>query len=120
MRWQMKTATTVSEYDLEATAPELARLRELARATRATTDRPIGTLIGVPDCGVCVVEVRLGADIDGGLLWLYRADATGGQWIEFPGGDVEYVRVKEQLREILPMHVCVWWEGEGEYRWEDT
>jgi hypothetical protein len=80
----------------------------------------IGTLIGVPDCGVCAIELRLGADIDGNIRWLYRADFTDGAWLEHGcGGNVEFESMKRVLREEVPLHVAVWYESDDAYQWMD-
>jgi hypothetical protein len=88
----------------------------LAQSARVS----VGTLIGVPDVPPCVMECRMGADTEGELRWMVRADVTDGAWVVHGcSGKAGWRELKEILRDEFPLHVAVWYEGDDAYQWMD-
>jgi hypothetical protein len=111
----------VNVWDIESDEV-LSKLRALAEmaAGSGSAIPDTGRLIGPCEVPPLVVEVRLGADITGEIVWLYRADITDGAWRDHGYlGTRSFADVKEQLARVLPEHVCVWYEREGEFSWSD-
>jgi hypothetical protein len=78
---------------------------------------PLGDLIGAGEVPPMTVEVRMAPAGEG---WLARSQETSGQWIGVPGSAwCDYNDVKLKLSVSMPLHLCVWWEREGEYAWAD-